>query len=165
MREILYKGKRVGNGEWVIGNLEWFTENDSVTITKHNVFPTEIYTVIPETVGQFTGQTDKNGKLAFEGDLINSHFGSNVGVIRYGEYKNPFGDDKFAKHIGFYVEWLSGDKKDKLRMDLGYWLPAVEIIGNIHDKPDTGLKDRNGTKISEGDIICDGLVVKGAYNA
>lgn len=146
----LWRGKRLDNGEWVEGYYVHLSDGEN---EEHRIytgyaetdcgdcFP-DFYKVDPEALGECASLTDKNDKLAFEGDLINSHFGGNVGVIRRGEYKNPFNDDKFAKHIGFYVEWLTGSDKDALRMDLGYWLPAVEIVGNIYDNPEL-LKGEN----------------------
>lgn len=95
-----------------------------------------MHEVIPSTLGACTGGTDRNGKFAFEGDLVKYEFNDVIGVIRYGEYRQPFNDDKFTMHIGFYIDWLEGDDKGFFRVDLGYWLPLVEVVGNIHDNPD-----------------------------
>ena len=69
MREICFRGKRTNNGEWVEGCLikvDW--RNKPTTCSIMPTRPTACnYIVIPETVGQYTGLTDKNGKRIFEG--------------------------------------------------------------------------------------------------
>ncbi len=100
-----------------------------------------MHEVDPKTLGECTGFIDKNDMLAFEGDLIKNHLCNVIGVIRRGKYKNPFNDDQFAKHIGFYVDWLV-ENNNYYRKDLGYWLSLSEIIGNVSDNPELLKKEK-----------------------
>lgn len=139
MREILFRGKRKDNEDWAEGCLLHDSEqNESYIAECFEARAAYIREVIPETVGQFTGLT-ANGKKIFEGDIAKHHFGYEYGVVKFGEYSQPFNDDKFTKHIGFYVDWVVGKAKDILRKDLGYWTNIKEcdvFIGNIHDNPE-----------------------------
>lgn len=139
----LFRGKTVDKGLWVEG---WYGEKSfGAWPLRPAITPCEdaqrghLYyeEVIPNTVSQYTGLTDKSGKKAFEGDCINHHFGPEIGIIRYGQYRNTFNDDQFAAHVGFYVEW-KGPQANSLRKDLGFWLSlnGVSVIGNIHDNPE-----------------------------
>ena len=63
-REILFRGKRMDNGKWEYGFLSW---NDSPRKRSYHINNDVVYS---ETVGQFTGLTDKNGTKIFEGDIV-----------------------------------------------------------------------------------------------
>lgn len=95
-----------------------------------------MHEVSPETLDQCTGRFDKNGKPIFENEAVRDTGSGAVGVIKYGKYIQPFNDDKFTKHVGFYVEWCDEQDKALLRKDLGYWEPYIEIIGNVRDTPE-----------------------------
>lgn len=91
--------------------------------------------VYPETVGQFTGFTDKNGAKVFEGDIVryNDFRTARIGAICFGDYKESSEDTPY--HRGFFINWLN----DKLmRKELGFWISErnIEVIGNIHENPE-----------------------------
>ena len=126
MREILFRGKRADGGGWVEGNLFIPDREDT---------PTEIcigtnivritYEVIPETVGQYTGLTDKNGKKIFEGDIVRNK--CYMGKVEY--------NDDFAKFYVVYSEF-SGNWFD-FEGEHGYPVSLdCEVISNIHDNPE-----------------------------
>ena len=136
MREILFHGKRTDNGTWAYGYLFCIWERTYLCWGTTNDVP-NMKEILPETVGQYTGLTDKNGKKIFEGDIVKNNwcFIYSPSVVRFGEYFQPFNDDIHTKHIGFYIEH-SGNYMNTCRHDLGYFANKCEVIGNIHDNPE-----------------------------
>ena len=112
MKEILFKGKRVDNGEWTEGY--FFKSWDKVFILWGMTGDCpNMEEVVPETVGQFTGLCDKNGRKIFEGDIVESPNGTQ-GFL---EWQNA--ECAFLVNIG--DDWQTMD-------DCPY-----EVIGNIYD--------------------------------
>lgn len=114
MREILFRGKRAGDNKWVYG----FVVNGAHSIIgvyeDGNCFCFE--SVIPETVGQYTGLKDKNGTKIFEGDILLKGFEKvlvkwNSNQCRWGIYSN-----------GYEISGFNESTKN-----------YFEVIGNIHD--------------------------------
>ena len=130
MREILFRGKRIDNGEWVEGLLSQTTVIASnkpayVALTIDELVKKPFdgcwHEVDPETVGQFTGQPDNNGKKIFEGDILRGYLDSalkRVGVV-------VFDDGRWEVHSqsGLYISELTEGHE-------------LEVIGNIHDNPE-----------------------------
>ena len=118
MREILFRGKRRLGNEWIEGSLhtEKFTDDEEYLCCEIN--QCDVY---PETVGQYTGLTDKNGSKIFEGD-IRRHYGNYSG-------KNIYAPVVFELGM-FYLKY-----DEKAGMPLGDMCERVEVIGNIHDNP------------------------------
>ena len=120
MREILFRGKRIDNGEWVEGDLNrgLFADIDFIAYFKTSN-ERVCFEVIPSTVGQYTGKEVKSGRV-FEGD---------IGVSIDGLFLVCWDDDKAA-----FVMHFQDYPYETLYLE-EMWDDA-EIIGNIHDNPE-----------------------------
>lgn len=119
MREILFRGKRKDNSEWVEGYYADVAKNNIIITGRIDITETigaEMFRIIPETVGQYIGVVDKNGKKIFEGDIVK--FGNNAYKIKFIE--------KYSRFAGTNAHCVFAS----------FLLNTSEIIGNIHDNPE-----------------------------
>ena len=132
MRDILFRGKRIDNGEWVYGY--YAHRPTAVCIGESN--PSCIYVsacnpddnsefieVLPETVGQYTGLTDKNGRKIFEGDIL----------------RGQYDEDNPEDYTFLEAVWNNGWRITQGRGDYDFLeefdCQRCEVIGNIYDNP------------------------------
>ena len=124
MREILFRGKEIGADRWVHGSLD--IHKSGVVVIMPDEIVTSIYArVDPDTVGQFTGLTDKNGKKIFEGDILSTHFDFNYPEVE-SRTVVEWGNFRWVTHQPGY------DPDDITDFDKGLWT----VIGNVHDNPE-----------------------------
>lgn len=144
MREILFRGKRMDNGEWVEGFLVVGT--DRINNGKCYILPGIsdfsygdngnririgcFVEVDPETIGQFTGLTDKNGKKIFEGDIMKGPCGIRQIVFEDGSFCLRKQNAICMAEMRTFAFEISTER---------------EVIGNIHDNPELIGGAGNGT--------------------
>lgn len=123
MREHLYRGKRVYNGEWVYGGISYFMGGTPYICPERFSDYDEEIEVLPDTVCEYTGLTDKNGNKIFEGD-----------ILEWAEYRMEiyWGEDV---GVGYGFMWRSVDGTDYCESITGF-IDEYEVIGNIHDNPE-----------------------------
>lgn len=127
MREILFRGKRMDNGEWIFGY--YFQKKNPLSedglLVKHCISDLLLFgaEVDPETVGQYTGLEDKNGRKIFDGDIVE-------------------GLDYTAEDRGYGIIGFDEGAFDVSNNDIcgtfyeNYWGTDFEIIGNVYDDPE-----------------------------
>lgn len=134
-REIKFRGKELINNEWVYGFYmqgSYIDTDANKTKVRHLISGAFLFDVNPETIGQYTGLHDKNGKEIYEGDIVVlPHQDIAFGIVTWhdngyffidnsnGEWRN-YGND--FRTLGEFMN-LSNDHK-------------IKVIGNIHDNFD-----------------------------
>lgn len=114
MREILFRGKRTDNGKWITDSETYIKDGDDTWLSDEEL---NVVKVIPESVGQYTGLTDKNGTKIFEGDIVDILTeNEEVGAVTYDDGGFVITAD------GFTVSFLDNINGTDVR-----------VIGNIYD--------------------------------
>ena len=145
MREILFRGKRADNGKWTTGT-PFFVKGRCKMIhavavhpdflDEGNVYYSEGYPVIDDTIGQFTGLTDKNGTKIFEGDIVRAVLPKSNAIPEFvwPDMVVGFSEGAFSAMRGRYCTPLYS------------FAPAVEleVIGNIHENPELMEGEHHG---------------------
>ena len=120
-REIKFRGKRLNNGDWVCGDLHLNTPHPHI----HFGFDDRAK-IDTNTIGQFTGLLDKNGKEIYEGDIVKSISGK-IGYVIF-----------LQQEMGYVVVWNNCDTRLGHRNRGGGYEcdESIEVIGNIYDNPE-----------------------------
>lgn len=138
-REILFRAKHIHamdsnehlDGTWVHGYL-----SDKNYINDKSL--ESEFLVDENTICQYTGLTDKNGKKIFEGDIV--RYGEICGEVKFGLYESNWQICKYNQ--GFFVTF---PKEYFLRNELGYWRNKIAVVGNVFDNPEL-LEKAKGDK-------------------
>ena len=125
MREILFRGKKTGFNEWVQGLIVSPCEKTMCELKQTN--PNVIWLVDAETVGQYTGLTDKKGQKIFEGDIL---------FYEYGDLKKRGFVFYFDIGAKFGIKENDGHDNLSLLHDTQVKDWNIKVIGNIHDNPE-----------------------------
>ncbi len=146
-REILFRGKRLDNGEWVYGDLVTkYPHHKGLTIVENGRVYHE---VDPETVGQYLGIADKNGDKVFQGDILKytQVIYTDCSKTEIEEVREPAYIEIAHYHpMGSVVKpWTKGVRAFVWDTETGEGLTGkiesdeIEIIGNRWDNPDVVL--------------------------
>jgi len=128
MRDIKFRAKDIETGQWLYGWIFGDKAKSIVEMDKNypNNYGVEAYytsVVEPETVGQYTGLKDKNGKMVFEGDIIECGDGKVPTLIEWHDESHSF--------LAYNLK-----RKEYHRLDKYFLRYIGEIIGNIHENPE-----------------------------
>lgn len=150
-REILFRGKSNSTGKWHYGFLTYTPHGRHPQIIVLTSSKSIHIDVIPATVNQYTGLTDKNGRKIFEGDIIKCS--DTINDIEFNavvEFGNPNHDYSW----GYQLKHISGEKPN---LDILCWVDMeetgafIEVIGNIHDNPELVRKDEENESSYKSD--------------
>lgn len=135
-REIKFRGKRIDKDVFVFGDIltgMGYKKGKFYILPHLTYYPGDCnsldgYEVIPETVGQFTGLLDKNGKEIYEGDIIGCYSPNIKHLIFYNEKQ------------GRFMAALNGDIENDFvcvcGLDDSRWTGSKKVIGNVYDNPE-----------------------------
>lgn len=141
-REIKFRGKRVDIGQWIYGSLIRDGKTSCRIVLGDNEPGTyDWYEVVPESVGQLTGLSDKNGREIYEGDILRIPPKDDWEKTNYACFEVFWHDNDSAdRHIGFQLNRvhlhgaLAGYGGTEAM--LPKWTKQMDIIGNIFETPE-----------------------------
>lgn len=148
-REIKFRGKRLDNEEWIYSDESFVHTEAGVFIGPYN----DEKQVDPETVGQYTGLKDRNGKEIFEGDILAcmEYHNNAIGLFDYYEISElditDVKGELEREAIGYInTEYASMyfEETDESRIDISVFgegkfsnpIYECDVVGNIHDNPE-----------------------------
>ena len=144
MREILFRaktepnckssmtGKIIKKPKWIYGYIDLGYMHDCETALISDEKGNNVYKCQYDTIGQYTGLTDKNGKKIFEGDIVKSPSYTSKGVVKFGLHEIACCGCCYDSHqtVGYFVDFGC-----RIESDESFW-ENLEIIGTIHDNPE-----------------------------
>ena len=166
MREILFKGKKKDNGEWIEGYLldggmpgEKRIFIGKLVIGKWTIMADEFDEVDPDTICEYTGLTDKNGKKIWENDIVlvtNKNYCS-------GKIESSIGNIFFT----FGTWYIGGKTQDRLYSINNDTIFQIEVVGNIFDNPElfhcAGCRCNHCANNVETGDNCAGEAIKACF--
>ena len=149
MREIKYRGKDISSGEWLIGS--HINDGGEEYIIPQNIFSVESYfhyQVDPNTVGEYIGLKDKDGKEIYEGDILRHGMGSYY-VVEW-----------HPKAAGFYCAKVGADNS----LFFQYLVLDMSVVGNVYDNPELIEAPAEDRQEKDGDVLLPGeFRIKGLF--
>lgn len=134
MREILFRGKRVDNGEWVYGDFQ--LHSLQCFIIERGILTK--YKVIPETIGQSTGMWDKNKTTIFEGDIINFGINQRLMYVHFNEETLTWELTDVGVPACEVNHLFNTFELGQIQVESAYGEMFSEVVGTIHDIADGG---------------------------
>ena len=127
--KVMFRGKRADTGEWVYG-LPFYDSDSKMNGIEASPLCAHLYTVIPETIGQYTGVDDKHMKNIFNGDIVKTKYGRLCVVEWFSSSKYCGWDMMPVGTVNNILHTKAPDENDIWHFE------NIEVVGNIYDNPE-----------------------------